>query len=195
MHDLEPHYKWRDLYIASKDKQSPFLGRESNQFQFTNKVYNYFIHPEWDTFGSQTLYVKQLYVDYSKGYAILELIGEWNDCLYNDIMFLKREVIEPLIAHDIKHFVLLCEHVLSFHASDDAYYEEWREEIMDIDSDGWIALLDVRQHVEEELTEARLQYYLTFGGQYNDINWRKLKPKDLYQLVHLMVTGELLRLS
>ena len=95
MHALEPYYAWRNHYVASQDPQSPFYDRVYNEFAYHLKVYNHFIHPQWDEFGSQTLYTKVLYADYDEGYAILEFIGEWNDCLFNDIMLLKREVIEP----------------------------------------------------------------------------------------------------
>jgi hypothetical protein len=60
-------------------------------------VYDHVIHPQWDNFGS-TLYLKLLFADYDEGYVIIELIGEWNDLLHNDIMFLKRNIIEPLMA-------------------------------------------------------------------------------------------------
>jgi len=69
MHDIEPHYNWRDHYIASEDHRSPFFQRVYNEFQFSQKVYNYYIHPQWDNFGSQTLYLKILFVDYEMGYS------------------------------------------------------------------------------------------------------------------------------
>ena len=75
MHDIEPHFHWRDHYIASEDRYSPFFRRQYDEFQYTLKVYNYFIHPQWDQFGSTTLYGKVLFVDYDEGFAILELIG------------------------------------------------------------------------------------------------------------------------
>ena len=50
--------------------------------------------PLWDEFGSSTLYMKILMADYQEGYAIIELIGEWNDAIENDIMILKRDVID-----------------------------------------------------------------------------------------------------
>ena len=53
MHDIEPYYKWRDHYTSESDDRSPFYGRVYNEFQYTQKVYNYFIHPQWDDFGSQ----------------------------------------------------------------------------------------------------------------------------------------------
>ena len=94
MHDIEPYYQWRDYYIAADDELSPFFGQESDEFQFTNKVYNYYIHPQWDEFGSSTLYLKVLFVDYEEGYAIIELIGAWNDTLHNDVMELERASLE-----------------------------------------------------------------------------------------------------
>lgn len=48
MHDIEPWWGWRDEYVAEKDSRSPFYGRTYDEFTFTNKVYNYFIHPQWD---------------------------------------------------------------------------------------------------------------------------------------------------
>ena len=42
-------------------------------------------------------YLKVLYADYDKNFIVLEFIGEWNDCIYNDVMQLKRNVIDLLI--------------------------------------------------------------------------------------------------
>lgn len=74
------------------------------------------IHPQWDHFGSNTLYIKILFVDYAEGFCIIELIGEWNDALYNDIMQLKREVLEILMDCRINRFVIIGENVMNFHA-------------------------------------------------------------------------------
>jgi hypothetical protein len=98
MHELEPFYNWKHIYSADEDSRSVFFGREYSEFEFTQTVYNYFIHPQWDDFGSQTLYLKILMADYDLQYAIIELIGEWNDAIENDIMTLKRDVIDSLIA-------------------------------------------------------------------------------------------------
>ena len=61
-----------------------------------------------------TLYLKVLYADYLRGFAIIEFIGEWNDCLYNDIMYLKRELIDDMIRNGIHHFILIGENILNF---------------------------------------------------------------------------------
>ena len=115
MHDIEPFYKWRDDYNSAEDDRSPFYGKEYSEFEFSETIYNFYIHPQWDFFGSPTLYLKIIYVDYDKNFAIIEFIGEWNDCITNDIMFLKREIIELLVAQDINKFILLGENILNFH--------------------------------------------------------------------------------
>lgn len=193
MHDIEPYYKWRDRYIASEDKSSPFYGRQYSEFQYSQKIYNYYIHPQWDSFGSQTLYLKNLFVNYTAGYAIIELLGEWNDCIHNDVMFLKREIIDAMTKKGIYKFILICENVLSFHGSDDCYYEEWYEDIRD--EDGWICLLNTLDHVREEMEDTRLQDYVNFGGVFNEVNWRPYKPKNLYQAIEVLINGKVPLLS
>lgn len=181
MHEIEPYHRWRDKYIASEDEQSPFFGRTYDEFYYTKKIYNYYIHPQWDNFGSATLYMKILYADYEHGYAIFELLGEWNDCLHNDVMFLKRDVVDEMMPNGINKYILISENVLNFHASDDCYYEEWYEDVNE--EAGWVCLLNVLPHVEEEMKEARLDHYIHFSGYLNDINWRGLSPKNLLKVV------------
>ena len=101
MQDIEPYYNWRDYYIASEDELSPFYQREYSEFEYTNAIYNYLIHPQWDDIDSPTLYIKILFVDYELNYAIIELFGEWNDCINNDIMTLKRDIIEVLLTMEL----------------------------------------------------------------------------------------------
>lgn len=181
MHDIEPYYHWRDRYIAAEDERSPFFGRENSEFTFTHRIYNYLIHPQWDEFGSPTLYMKVLYVDYDDGYAVIELMGEWNDCIQNDIMHLKRNVADLMMEEGINRFVLICENVLNFHGSDDCYYEEWYEEVSE--NHGWVALVNTLRHVESEIRDTRLDYFIDFGGPYNDIIWRNCKPKAVVKMI------------
>lgn len=192
MQDIEPYYRWRDKYVAANDVNSPFYKRVYDEFKYTKKVYNYYIHPQWDDFGSATLYAKILFTDYEIGYAVLEFIGEWNDALHNDIMFLKRNLIEPLQDKGIYKFVLICENVLNFHGGEDDYYAEWGEEVRD--EDGWICFLNIHNHVEDEMKITRLQYHVNFGAYYNDLNWRPHKPNLLFQVVEALMNGEIRRL-
>lgn len=194
MHYIEPHFGWRDQYIASEDEHSPFFGREYNEFEYSHQLYNFYLHPQWDEFGSSTLYGKILFVDYDEGYALIELIGEWNDTLHNDVMYLKRNVVDRLYDEGVMKFVFFCENVLNFHASpDDDYYAEWAEEVRD--QDGWIVLINTRTHVEEEMHDARLQHYLHFGEEYNGINWRTQKPQIVCSIIDAMVNGRVQRLT
>lgn len=176
MQDIEPYYSWRHLYIADEDDLSPFYGREYNEFEYTNTVYNYYIHPQWDDFGSSTLYMKVLFSDYDQNFAILEFIGEWNDAINNDIMLLKRDVIDVMICNGINKYILIGENVLNFHASDDCYYQEWFDDV----EDGWIVALNFRDHVLQEFSKNNIDYYLTYGGELNDSRWRTYNPNQLF---------------
>ncbi len=189
MHTLEPYYNWRGFYIASEDPNSPFFEREYSEFEFSDKIYNHYIHPQWDQFGSSTLFAKILYAQYEEGFAIIELIGEWNDLLYNDIMFLKRDVAEVLMNHGISKFILIGENVLNFHGSDESYYEEWFEDIND--ADGWIALLNFRDHVLHDMTAANIDSYFVLGGKLNEISWRTMNPEQLYDTIENQVQRRL----
>ena len=68
MQNIEPFYNWRDYYISEEDDKSPFFGQEYNEFYYDKSIYNYLIHPQWDDFGSETMYVKIIYADYDKAY-------------------------------------------------------------------------------------------------------------------------------
>lgn len=189
MHTLEPFYAWRDLYQSETDPYSPFFGRQYSEFEYSTHIYGYYIHPQWDDIGSATLFLKVLYVDYEQQVAILELLGEWNDCVQNDIMTLKRDFIDALIAQGITKYVLIGENVLNFHASDDCYYEEWFEDITE--DDGWIILLNFRAHVLQEMQQAQLSSYLLFGGRFNVMEWRTFKPQNLIDILETMVHKKL----
>ena len=186
MHDIEPYYNWSGYYVAAEDPYSPFFEREYSEFEFTSKIYNYYIHPQWDSFGSQTLFMKVLYCHYENGFAIIELIGEWNDLLYNDIMFLKREVVELMMQEGVTKFILIGENILNFHFSDDSYYEEWFEEVNE--SDGWIALMNAREHVLADMGDANIDRYFVSGGKLNEVKWRTMNPDQLFESVerHVM---------
>ncbi len=175
MQDIEPYDNWQYLYSSEDDKRSPFYGREYSQFEFTNTIYNYYIHPLWDEFGSRTLYLKVLMADYDAKYVIIELIGEWNDAIENDIMSLKREVIDEFLRQGISKFILITENVLNFHSSDDSYYEEWFEDVTD--AGGWIVILNMPEATQYDFIKARLNNYIELIGF---APWRTMKPDVLF---------------
>jgi len=175
------------LYVASEDRFSPFYGREYSEFEFTHAIYNYVIHPQWDEIGSSTLYVKILYVNYESGFAIIEMIGEWNDTIHNDIMYLKRNIADALIAKDITKFILIGENIFNFHSAEDDYYQEWFEDI----EDGWIVAMNFRDHVIREFARAHLDYYMAFGGKFDHFNWRRYDPNDLFRVIDTLIMKRL----
>ncbi|MCG8576008.1 MAG: hypothetical protein MI810_14055 [Flavobacteriales bacterium] len=181
MHTIEPYYNWRGYYIASEDIQSPFYERIYSEFEFTDTIYNYCIHPQWDNIGSPTLFIKILFSDYDEGFAIIELFGEWNDAVQNDIMIFKRDILEHLMQCGISKFILIAENILNFHASDDCYYEEWFDEVED--EGGWIAMLNLRPHVLEEIQSEELDQYFVLGGELSDFAWRTMTPQQFYSKV------------
>lgn len=178
MHDIEPFFNWRHIYIAEEDKRSPFFGRTYSEFEFSQTVYNYFIHPQWDEFGSRTLYLKIIYVDYELHFAIIEMIGEWNDAIENDIMELKREIIDLLEKEGIYKYILITENVLNFHSSDKEYYQEWFEEVTD--ENGWIVALNMPLATQQDFKGKKLHYYIELMEL---PDWRIYKPYHLYKKI------------
>ncbi|MBN9349186.1 MAG: hypothetical protein J0H55_00745 [Chitinophagaceae bacterium] len=178
MQNIEPYDNWQYLYTSEEDERSPFYGREYSEFEFSNTIYNYYIHPLWDEFGSRTLYLKVLMADYDSGYMIMELIGEWNDAIENDIMTLKREVVDLFIQSGISKFILIVENVLNFHSSDDCYYQEWFEDVNE--NEGWIALVNMPDATQYDFLNARLDNYIPL---LQIENWRTMRPDFLFQQV------------
>ncbi len=186
MHDIEPFYKWENQYTASEDINSPFYGRTYHQ-EYTNDIYGYYIHPLWDDIGSETLYIKILFADYTNHFVIIEVFGEWNDTLNNDIMHFKRCVADKLNKHGINQFILIGENIFNFHGSDDCYYEEWFEDV----EDGWITAINFRDFILDEWKKYHLDYYINFGGTLEIENWRTMKPTRLYELVKSQIMKRL----
>ena len=177
MQEIEPYYNWRHLYTAEEDERSPFYGRTYSEFEYSNTVYNYYIHPQWDEFGSRTLYLKVLFADYDFNFAIIEMIGEWNDAIENDIMQLKRELIDDMIGRGINKFILITENVLNFHSSDTDYYEEWVGDIAD--KGGWIVAVNMPLSTQYDFRQIHLDRYITLL----DVpNWRTYQPLDFFNM-------------
>jgi hypothetical protein len=176
MHELEPYYNWRNIYQAELDEQSPFYGVEHSEFEFTDTIYGYCIHPQWDFIGSETLYCKVLYANYETGFLVIEFIGEWNDALHNDVMHLKRNLIDHYTGLEFNYFLLIGENVFNFHGSDDEYYEEWFDESYE----GWIVGVGFQEHVQSEMSKFNIDGSITFGSTLDLLNWRVLKPINLF---------------
>jgi hypothetical protein len=183
VHQIEPYYAWEGLYQASEDPRSPLFGAENDLNAYSTTIYGYYIHPQWDSLDSRTLYLKILFADYETDQvAIIEFLGEWNDAIENDVM-------DPLIQEGIKRFILIGENVFNFHGSDDEYYAEWFE---DVDDDGgWIAALGFQEHVYREMANYHIDTYLHFGGQFDTLAWRTFSPLQLAGVVEGLIQRRL----
>lgn len=181
---IEPFPGWHGYYDPTTDPQSPHYGVEHSLFAYDRHIYTFDANPLWDTIGSENLLVKILFADYEYGYAIIELLGEWNDLHENDFRLLKRHLLEPLLAHGIQKFILICENVFNGYFDADDYYEELHEEL----EDGWAVLLRARPGVRSEMERYGLGGYFFWSDALDAINWRKLKPWLLYEAAEASMT-------
>ncbi len=184
MHEIEPFYNWRDQYTAEEDNQSPFYQRVYNEFAYDKQIYNFYIHPQWDDIESQGLFVKLLFADYEEQFCVIELFGEWNDGIDNDIMLLRRELIDPLLDQGITKLILIGENVLNFHGSDDSYYQDLSLEIEE--QGGWIIGINFRDHVIDEMTKFDIPFYVQLREPFTEVKWRPYHPKDLFSNLELL---------
>lgn len=187
MHDIEPYYNWLKYYDPSADERSPFYGKEYNHDVYSETIYGYYIDPSWDFMGSETLYIKVLYVDYLRKFAIIEFLGEWNDAINNDVMHLKRNVVEQMAHEGINKFILIGENILNFHGSDDCYYEEWFDDV----EDGWIAAVSFPDFIQEEFKRYRLDCFINMGGTLQIHQWRTMHPLAFFEVVDRLIQRRL----
>lgn len=194
MHTITPYERWNQYYHSSYDERSPFSGKEYNYDLYSENIYGYYIDPAWDFFGSETLYIKIIFADYDLAFAVIELIGEWNDAINNDIMLFKRNIIEHLAHNGINKYALIGEHILNFHGSDDCYYEEWFEEVEEFCPEkgiGWIAGINFRDFVAEEMKHYNIDNYINMSGSLEIEKWRTLSPHKFYQLIDSLIQRRL----
>lgn len=176
MHTIEPYYNWRDYYTVEDDERLPFYQKEYNEFEFTDYIYNYYIHPQWDYFGSKTMYLKIIYVDYHEGYAFIQILGEWNDSIENDIMTLKRNIIDELFNLGVNKIFFIADNLMNMFYDDDDYYDEIADDL--ITSGGYVVMINFPEHLFQEIqgTAMRREFFYDFIPE-----WRKYKPDDLYR--------------
>ncbi|TAE49693.1 MAG: hypothetical protein EAZ89_13855 [Bacteroidetes bacterium] len=179
LRDIEPFYGWLELYSHETDELSPFHEVQHNLFYYDRSMNHIPAHPLWDDFGSESLLVKILFADYDAGYAIIELMGEWNDLFENDYKLLAENCLTYLIDNGINRFILICENVFHIYLQSDDYYEAVQDEL----GDGWICALRLRPHVAEEMVSYGIASYVYWSPLLDEIPWRKLRPAQLFEFV------------
>jgi len=130
--------------------------------------------------------MKVLLADYDEHYVVIELIGEWNDAIENDIMNIKRDVADKFMSQGIFKFILIAENVLNFHSGDKDYYEEWYEETQD--QNGWVVCLNMPEQTQYDFRRARLDRYIELIEL---DNWRTYKPFHLFKKVDQQLINRL----
>ncbi|MEM6260878.1 MAG: hypothetical protein AAGI38_00110 [Bacteroidota bacterium] len=179
LHDIEPFFGWLNLYSHEIDPNSPFYQVEHNQFYYDRSMNRIPVHPLWDFIGSESLLVKILYANYDQHYAIVELFGEWNDLFENDYKLLAENCLTYFIDAGINRFIFICENVFHGYFESDDYYEALQDEL----EDGWICMIRPRHGLWEEMEAYNLTSYFFHSPLIDDLNWRKLKPHQLFGAV------------
>ncbi|MDX2248504.1 MAG: hypothetical protein SF052_17095 [Bacteroidia bacterium] len=179
LRDIEPFYGWLEIYSHDRDERSPFHEIQHSLFYYDRSVNNIPAHPLWDDIGSESLLVKILYANYEEGYAIIELFGEWNDLFENDYKLLGENCLTYLIDNGIDKFILICENVFHIYLETDDYYQALQDEM----EEGWICILRARQEIFEEMNHYGVASYFYWSPFLDELEWRKLKPFQLFSLI------------
>ncbi|MCA6440958.1 MAG: hypothetical protein IM581_13580, partial [Chitinophagaceae bacterium] len=96
----------------------------------------------------------------------------------NDIMELKREVLDLLFQQHITKYILITENVLNFHSSDKEYYQEWYEELSE--ENGWVVALNMPEATQYDFKKKKLNYYIELMEL---PDWRVYKPYHLFKKI------------
>ena len=115
------------------------------------------------------------------------LLGEWNDAISNDVMLLKRHILDILIDLKVNKFILIGENILNFHYDSEDYYDEWYEDI----EDGWIVAINFQEHVLREFSQYNLDYFINYGGEFDQFNWRIMDPIQFYKSIESLLQRRL----
>lgn len=181
---VEPFYGWLHLYSHDRDEHSPFHAVEHNLFEYDRHVYNFPAHPTWDHIDSESLLVKILYADYTRGFAVLEFLGEWNDLHENDFKLLRANCLDLLAAAGIVRYVFVLENVFHIYLDQPDYYEEFMDQL----DGGWLVLLGARAEVQQDVVEYGLSDYFFWSAALDALNWRKMNPWHLLERIELVMS-------
>ena len=178
--DIEPYYGWLGYYDPELDTRNPFGLRDAEAPDDAARyLYTFEANPRWESIGSESLLAKVLYANYDEHFAVIELMGEWNDLFENDWRLLTENCLDWMLEQGITQFILLCENVFHIYLDSDDYYEAFAERNADV----WVCLLRAREEVLAELERYRLSGYFYWNSQFDDLRWRKMKPWELFAQV------------
>ncbi|MEM6801348.1 MAG: hypothetical protein AAF696_08080, partial [Bacteroidota bacterium] len=88
-----------------------------------------------------------------------------------------------LIDQGINKYILICENVFHIYLEEDDYYRAVEEEL----EDGWIFALRLRKELKDEMRDYGIAPYIYWSEKLDTVNWRSLKPAQLYKLIYSML--------
>ena len=53
--------------------------------------------------------------------------------------------------------------------------------------DGWVAMLNFHEHVEQEMQGVGIDQFCIMGGELDEIEWRTYLPNNLFSKVEMIV--------
>ena len=109
-----------------------------------------------------------------------------NDAIENDVMTLKREVVDKLLAQGINKFILIGENVLNFHSSDECYYEEWFEDVQE--KGGWIVMLGLPEQSAYDFKRTGIHRFVELLEL---VDWRPFTPSNLFTKIDNLILHRL----
>ena len=95
------------------------------------------------------------------------------------------------MAEGITKFILIGENIFNFHGSDDAYYEEWFDEVEEKSPPGWIAAVSFPEFIQDEMKRFGIDRYVNMGGTLQLDQWRTFTPIHFYRRVSALIQRRL----
>ena len=78
--------------------------------------------------------------------------------------------------------------MLNFHSSDNCYYEEWHEDVLE--DGGWVVMIGLPEQSQHDFKKARINYYVEL---FDFPQWRTTLPQFLFAAVDNFILKRLNR--
>ena len=92
---------------------------------------------------------------------------------------MEENVFTYLLDYQVNKIILICENVFHIYLDSDDYYQELQEEL----EDGWVCAIRTREEVYREMDHYGIDRFIYRNANFDQLQWRKLNPWELFQLV------------
>jgi hypothetical protein len=114
------------------------------------------------------------------------MIGEWNDAIENDIMALKRDIIDVMMSNGINKFILIAEMCSIFTVATKTITRNGYEE--NEESGGWVVVLNMSEAAQYDFQRRQLNRFIEL---INLPDWRIYKPYHLFKKIESTLNNRL----